>query len=220
MKKGSTNSLETIEKIRKSIKDGFKNGRITHNKDKTKYTYIPLMNVSNKLKDKPKSKEHIEKLHLSYKNRSKNIYYIEGSRKGGVNCCKLLQNRKGVNSDIECVMIDILSEMDMKYENQRDLLDRTVADNYLPEYNIAIYCDGDYWHANPKFYKADSIMKNGRTAKEIWNEDRKQNYTLRTNGYIVLRFWGDDIFNRREEVKEKILLTIKKLINNDIVRTM
>ena len=54
-----------------------------------------------------------------------------------------------------------------------------VADFWLPEINIIIECDGDYWHS-----------KLG--AKE---KDNKQTQWLEYNDYIVYRFLGSEINN-------------------------
>jgi len=54
-----------------------------------------------------------------------------------------------------------------------------VADFWLPEYNIIIECDGDYWHNLPKRKQKDII-------KTKW---------LENNDFIVYRFWESDIKN-------------------------
>ena len=52
-----------------------------------------------------------------------------------------------------------------------------VADFYLPEENIIIECDGDYWHNLPNYKK----------------RDKKQTEWLEENGYKVVRLWESDI---------------------------
>ncbi|PAV29087.1 hypothetical protein CIL05_14025 [Virgibacillus profundi] len=69
----------------------------------------------------------------------------------------------------------------------------------LIDYKIIIECDGDYWHANPKFYPFP---------KE-WQEERIKidlikNGIAITNGYKIIRFWEDDILNNLQYVERII----------------
>ena len=69
----------------------------------------------------------------------------------------------------------------------------TVADFYLPEFNLVIYTDGDYWHNL-------SLVK---------NRDEEQNIILRQNGYQVLRFWEHEINRSVGECVNKVKEYIK-----------
>jgi len=45
--------------------------------------------------------------------------------------------------------------------------------------NIILELNGDYFHANPKFYKEDDIIRIRKvdyTAKDIWQSDNKKEY--------------------------------------------
>ena len=44
-------------------------------------------------------------------------------------------------------------------------------DFYIKEINLTIEYNGDYWHANPKFYKSSDILYNNQTASDIWKVD-------------------------------------------------
>lgn len=63
------------------------------------------------------------------------------------------------------------------YRKQVPLCGITVSDFYLPDYKLAIYTDGDYWHNLPT----------------VKIRDEKQNKILEGNGYQVLRFWEHEI---------------------------
>ena len=52
--------------------------------------------------------------------------------------------------------------------------------------------DGDYWHANPKFYKGDTRIA-GTTTKEIWEYDAYVTRSLSAKGYKVIRIWESDM---------------------------
>ena len=79
--------------------------------------------------------------------------------------------------------------------------------------NICIFADGDYWHANPKFYQSDSLIlsSNGlKPAYKIWEKDEKINQSLELQGYNVLRFWEHEIKENPEKCIQKIIKTIKE----------
>ena len=40
--------------------------------------------------------------------------------------------------------------------------------------NKVIEFYGDFWHANPSLYDKNNIVRNGLSAKEIWNYDNKR----------------------------------------------
>lgn len=61
--------------------------------------------------------------------------------------------------------------------------------------NYFIECDGDYWHGNPKFYKIfNSIQR-----KNI-NRDKRKNTYIKNKGFLLIRFWEDDIKNNWNKV--------------------
>lgn len=59
--------------------------------------------------------------------------------------------------------------------------------------HVLLEVNGDYWHANPKFYKADDIMINGKTAAEIWEYDKKFKDCLQNSKFKIIYLWEDDI---------------------------
>lgn len=79
-------------------------------------------------------------------------------------------------TDIEIAMEDWLKEQEIEYEVQKSLCAVTVADFFVAP-NIAIYCDGDYWHNLPKNKQQDGFV----------------NKVLKTNGYRVIRLLGSEI---------------------------
>jgi G:T-mismatch repair DNA endonuclease (very short patch repair protein) len=68
--------------------------------------------------------------------------------------------------------------------------------------NILIEVNGDYWHANPKFYRGNQIIKYpGRRKKlvaNIWKKDLKKMLQARKKGYRVIYLWENDINNWTE----------------------
>lgn len=69
---------------------------------------------------------------------------------------------------------------------------------------------GNYWHANPKKYKATDIVHHNKTAKEIWKYD-KERMEILEKSYRVIIVWQDEyILN-----KDKTIDNIIKIMENE-----
>ena len=75
--------------------------------------------------------------------------------------------------------------------------------------NIAIYCDGDYWHCKPGS-RFDADPKDWQIKARA--RDARLTAELRAAGYTVLRFWGsqirdpDGLKSAINDVKEQLVL--------------
>ena len=84
-----------------------------------------------------------------------------------------------------------------------------------PDYILGkkiIEFNGDYWHANPVFYKStDSISypDGVKLASEIWLRDAKRLNALRALGYNVFVIWENDYTSNRESVIERCVDFLK-----------
>ena len=83
-------------------------------------------------------------------------------------------------------------------------------DFYDKTKNLIIEFLGDYWHANPLFYKEDDkfIRRNKSvTAKQIWKADksRKNNICKQLNNPIYIEIWESDWNKNPEKVINDIL---------------
>jgi DNA mismatch endonuclease (patch repair protein) len=63
----------------------------------------------------------------------------------------------------------------------------------FPAQKIAVFVDGDYWHANPEYYEGDKNICKGYSASHIWRKDLGVNLYLLGKGWKVFRFWEHDI---------------------------
>ena len=79
-----------------------------------------------------------------------------------------------------------------------------------PEKKIAIFIDGEYWHANPEIYKSSDVIMNGKLAKDLWKKDKKQTTFLKNRGWTVLRFW-------EAKIKKDICSCLKEIIKGMLV---
>lgn len=109
------------------------------------------------------------------------------------------------------------SQLEYKFETLLDLLEinyihsfyissiKKIYDFYLPDYNILIEVDGDFWHCNPLNYPNPTC----KTQEINLLNDKIKNEYAENNGYKLLRFWEDDINNNIKLVKQILLENIK-----------
>lgn len=67
---------------------------------------------------------------------------------------------------------------------------------------ILLEVNGDFWHANPKLYKPDHILKfvqGSLTAQDIWNRDQEKLDLARTYNYHTIILWESEIRAKSEE---------------------
>ena len=85
------------------------------------------------------------------------------------------------------------------------LLNGKIFDIYIPNFNLLIEYNGDYWHCNPKKYNADYFNhKKNKTAKEIWEYDSEKLYLAEKNGYNCKVIWESDYKKNKNIIKEII----------------
>lgn len=70
------------------------------------------------------------------------------------------------------------------------------VDFLIPEKNLIIECQGDYWHMNPSKFKPDDFNKSTkRTAEQQWEKDKNRKLFLESQGYKVVELWESEINN-------------------------
>lgn len=116
------------------------------------------------------------------------------------------------NTSIEAVFRKALWNEGIRYQKNCKQLPGT-PDIAIFKYQIAIFCDGEFWHGKDWETKKTKIQSN----REYWiakieqnmNRDSVIDEQLRLMKWTVLRFWGKDIKSNLadcvEEVKEMIL---------------
>lgn len=107
------------------------------------------------------------------------------------------RNKKnGLEKEFE----DILNELNINYEFHF-WYHKKEYDFILPDYNILIEVDGDFFHCNKKIgYKPlYSIQR-----KNIRNDRVKNRIVKKYKEYKLLRFWENDIKNKRDDVISKL----------------
>ncbi len=122
---------------------------------------------------------------------------------GSANCSNI-----HMNSSIHRKVSEFLSSLNIQHENENTKLIRYYDDNgklhwpvpdihLLGQFsNIIIEVNGDYWHANPKLYKENDLIRRfGGYVKagDIWKKDLERNHYIEKLGYKVLVIWEDEI---------------------------
>ena len=97
-------------------------------------------------------------------------------------------NKKFTNTSIERKVAKELDKRKIKYKQNINIKNIANVDFYLPEHNVIIECDGDYWHNLP-----------GRQ-----EEDKRKTNLLKQKGFEVYRFWEHEINNDFDRVINKI----------------
>ncbi len=106
---------------------------------------------------------------------------------------KINYNKKSKDTSIEILIENELKKNNFNYEKQKHIKDVGIVDFFLPEYNIIIECDGDYWHNRPEAKKKDI---------------QRDFISMFLYQYKTIRFWENEINNSLE----KCIKIIKKEI--------
>ena len=86
-------------------------------------------------------------------------------------------------------------------------------DIYLPDLKLGFEFDRTYWHADPRFYKEDTIIEHKHvTAREIWQRDKEKDILCESKGIKLIRIKEYDWvnFNEKEKVRIKDVIENRK----------
>lgn len=114
----------------------------------------------------------------------------------------ILKKGKVKRSNLEYVFEGILNILEIKYIHSYYIENiNKIYDFYLPDYNILIEVDGDFWHCNPIKFPQPKC----KTQELNLINDKIKNEWALDNGYTLLRFWESDINNNIKQVKQTLL---------------
>lgn len=120
---------------------------------------------------------------------------------------EIMSKIKSKGTKIELKMKTALEENKIDFEYQPKLYGKP---DFLIRPNILIFCDSSFWHGRHwnklrkqlSGYWSDHIKKNRKRDKVV-------NKVLRSEGYILLRFWDTEINTDIEKCISKIKQAIK-----------
>lgn len=179
----------------------FKKGDAPINKGKNKANFESLFrNSTTQRRNYENGKQSWIKLVKKDDPRYLNLIKPKKSRKGThlndqqKHNCSIGQRKRWANtsiekrfsSSIESRLEEFLIGEHIHYYRQyliSDISHAYFCDFYLPEFNIVIECDGDYWHNYPFGNDIDHI----------------RNHELINKGYVVLRYWEHEINDKTFE---------------------
>ena len=80
-----------------------------------------------------------------------------------------------------------------------------IPDFLIEDKKIVIEYFGDFWHANPLFYKSEDLVYT-RKASEIWYFDSIKKEFIEKQGYKLIIIWENDLKNNIDKVIETLKL--------------
>lgn len=107
---------------------------------------------------------------------------------------KIMKSIKGSDTGIEVRLRKALWHKGIRYRKNFKVFD-CHPDIVIIKYKIAVFCDGNFWHGKElqkRPIKHNSSYWNEKIRRNV-ERDLENTIELRDNGWIVLRFWEDDI---------------------------
>lgn len=117
----------------------------------------------------------------------------------------------------EHIGYSLLQSLNLEFECQKVLFGNIWVDAYIPEYNLIVEFDGNFWHSHP------SLVENGQVFPEYQDRKKKnldRNAKIKRFKYNVVRLWESDLKQNIEDCKAKIVDAIegikaRKISEND-----
>lgn len=125
---------------------------------------------------------------------------------------KNMQAVKNKDSKIEMLLRDELWKRGLRYQkNRNDVFGK--PDIVFKGKKIAVFCDSEFWHG----YNWEERKKDFKSHQEFWipkiernmQRDVEVTQKLEADGWIVLRFWGNEIKKETEKCANIIEKAVK-----------
>lgn len=109
-----------------------------------------------------------------------------------------------------------VSDVEIKVGDRKYLSPDIIINDY-----VCIEFFGDYFHANPKIYKSNFLIKKkNKLAGEIWEEDAKRIALIEKNGFVVIVVWEHDYKHDKQAItrflENKIDMLLQEREKNDL----
>ena len=123
---------------------------------------------------------------------------------------------KNKDSDIEICLRKELWQRGIRYrKNVRRVYGN--PDIAFIGLKVAVFCDSEFWHG----YKWDERKKDFKSNQDFWipkierniERDKEVNEKLKSEGWLVLRFWGKEIKKETKKCADRIENALKERKN-------
>jgi len=92
----------------------------------------------------------------------------------------------------------ILKKLEVNFRPQ-EIIHGKIFDFFIPEINLIVEVDGDYWHGYGKeFSELNEVQKRS------FRNDQEKDVIAKGLGYDIIRFWEHEIHENPNLVKEKL----------------
>jgi len=127
---------------------------------------------------------------------------------------KAMSHIRSNNTSIEVLLRKALWHEGIRYRKNVKTLPGT-PDIAITKYKIAIFCDGEFWHGKNWEAKKSKLQTN----RDFWitkierniMRDNKTEKELENMGWIILRFWGNEINKKLKECVNEVKETIYEI---------
>lgn len=114
-----------------------------------------------------------------------------------------------LENTVESCFIEMKIEFDRQFIISNEDNNYYFYDFYIKSLNLIIEINGDYWHANPLIYDESYVIRDGYTAGDKWNKDKKKMDLALKNGYDIICIWENEIKKlKKEELKTYLISKI------------
>mgnify|MGYP001561850585 CR=1 FL=1 len=120
------------------------------------------------------------------------------------NTIKMLLSSERKETKIELILENVVKNLGLEYRKQHPHK-FTIIDIAIPQYKIAIYADGCYWHGCPLHCPNSKIAIEGK----VRDKDTRVNKKLQDEGWYVIRLWEHDLLD--EKYASNLLASILNL---------
>lgn len=206
---GDLKSEKRVNGIKKTRKEKFTSGEYDHIKDLIRNRDgVELGKKISKTKQENPYKHTPETLkQMSISRTGKKHSQFTKDKMSDSAIKNIIKSGKVKRSKLEYKFETLLELLEIRYNHSFYIPSiKKIYDFYLPDYNILIEIDGDFWHCNPIKYPEPTC----KTQEKNIINDKFKNEWAEENGYKLLRFWENDINNNIKLIKKTLLENIKK----------
>ncbi|MGC7872097.1 very short patch repair endonuclease [Desulfosporosinus sp. SYSU MS00001] len=120
---------------------------------------------------------------------------------------KNMQAIKNKDTSIELILRKALWQEGIRYRKNCSKLTGK-PDIVIAKYKIVIFCDSEFWHGYNWAIRKQEIKSN----RDYWipkierniQRDKKVNEILKSDGWLVIRFWGKEIQKKLPDCIQQI----------------